>query len=523
MKRIVEAAAGIGLIFFAVSWLSGSCEDRTAPERVELGGEGVRPGEAAFAVEERVEASVEWAAGEVASSRHTSVSSRVLARIDEVRISAGSRVEAGDVLVVLDARDLRARVGEAEEALRSGRARLALAESEHARAQALYTRGVTAKREVDRVVSELDGARAEVRRLEEAREDARTALSFAQLRAPVSGRVVDRLAEPGDTAMPGTPLLQIYDPSVLQVEVPVRESLAVHLRVGQRLPVEVPALVASLDGVVDEIVPFAEPGARTLLVKVRLLDPDERLFAGMYARVSVPAGERRRLLIPSRAIEVIGQLAYVDVVGEGGARERRLVTAGRAEAGERTEVLSGLRAGEHVYALDLPADEQAEPEARERAATAVDTFRKQLAAALGRALAEGPGPAVDVCRSEAPRIAAGLSGDGIRVGRTSHRLRNPSNAPEPWMEPLLEELRQAAPKPGSSRSVKLGERGIGYVEPIYVQPPCLTCHGSGIDASLLAHIRERYPADQAVGFEVGDFRGLFWAVVAPSDAISASR
>ena len=131
--------------------------------------------------------------------------------------------------------------------------------------------------------------------------------------------MVDRLAEPGDTAVPGQPLLRIYDPSLLRVEVPVRESLAVDLRLGQALPVEVPALESRLDGTVDELVPFAEPGARTLLVKVRLPRTESRLVAGMYARVA----------------DAEGRL------------ERRLVTTGE-RLGDEIEVLSGLREGERV-------------------------------------------------------------------------------------------------------------------------------------------------------------------------------
>ena len=61
----------------------------------------------------------------------------------------------------------------------------------------------------------------------------------------MTGRVVDRLAEPGDTAVPGRPLLRIYDPTLLRVEAPVRESLAVRLRVGDPLRVDVPAPWAS--------------------------------------------------------------------------------------------------------------------------------------------------------------------------------------------------------------------------------------------------------------------------------------
>jgi RND family efflux transporter MFP subunit len=163
----------------------------------------------------------------------------------------------------------------------------------------------------------------------------------------VAGRVVDRLAEPGDTAVPGRTLLRIYDPSALRVEVPVRETLAVRLDVGDALRVEVPAVEIQVEGVVDEIVPFAEPGARTLLVKVRL-PPRPGLFAGMFARVAIPADARTRLVVPDASIERVGQLEFATVLGEGGAATRRLVTTGRRLSPDRVEVLSGLADGERV-------------------------------------------------------------------------------------------------------------------------------------------------------------------------------
>jgi len=272
----------------------------------------------------------------------------VLARIEEIRVTAGSRVESGDTLVVLDARDVEARVGEAVERLKAARARLELASTEHDRADRLLREGVGTRQQVDRTTSELRAARADVQALEQSLEEARTALSFAVIRSPVSGRVIDRLAEPGDTAVPGNSLLRIYDPNLLRVEAPIRESRAITLHVGQTLQLEIDALDQVFQGTIDEIVPFAEPGARTLLVKVRLPVHDEQIFAGMFARVAIPAGEGRRLLIPGTAVARIGQLEFVQVIGPEDALERRMVTTGPRAGDGRIEVLSGLRAGERV-------------------------------------------------------------------------------------------------------------------------------------------------------------------------------
>ncbi|HEY5657578.1 MAG TPA: efflux RND transporter periplasmic adaptor subunit, partial [Myxococcota bacterium] len=288
MRRIGEAGLGLAVMALAVLWLSGGCEERVAPGEVTLPAAEATAGGHIATVVSRVEPSLAWAAGEVASARHTEVSARVVARIEEVRVRAGSAVVEGDVLVVLDARDLAARAGEAEEALRSARAQLELARAEYERARKLLEQGVGTQQRVDQTRSARDAAEAGVQGMQQALEQARTGLSFAQIRAPASGRVVDRFAEPGDTAMPGRPLLRIYDPTLLRVEVPVRESLAIHLNVGQALRVEIPALGKAVEGNIDEIVPFAERGARTLLVKVGLGRSAERLFAGMFARVGIP-------------------------------------------------------------------------------------------------------------------------------------------------------------------------------------------------------------------------------------------
>lgn len=347
VRGALEAIAGIVAVTAAVLWLSGGCGERVAPGEVDVPAE--RAGGAGVAtVEDVTEPATEWASGEVAAARHTAVASRVMARIDEVRVRAGSAVSEGDVLVVLDARDLQARVGEAQEALRSSEARLELAKRELTRFQELVRTGVAPQRRLDEVTSELRAATADVAGRQQALDEVKTAASFAEIRSPVNGRVIDRLAEPGDTAVPGKPLLRIYDPVLLRVEAPVRESLAVRLQVGDQITVDVPVLGEPVQGRIDEIVPFAERGARTLLVKVSLPRSDARLFAGMFARVGIPAGERRRLLVPEAAVERIGQLEFVTVVAPGGAAERRLVTTGERGRPGTVEVLSGLEAGDRV-------------------------------------------------------------------------------------------------------------------------------------------------------------------------------
>jgi hypothetical protein len=148
----------------------------------------------------------------------------------------------------------------------------------------------------------------------------------------------------------------------------------------------------------------------------------------------------------------------------------------------------------------------------ELAQAAVGSYKKALQTKLREALREGPENAIDVCQIKAPEIAKGLSVDGVAVGRTSHRLRNPKNAPAPWLEPLLAAyLNEGDDNPW--RAVRLDDGSIGYAEPIYVQPVCLKCHGGDLTDTVARNIAGAYPDDEAVGFAAGEFRGLFWATL----------
>lgn len=346
VKRLVQLAVGGAVLVGAVAWLSGACGERIAPGDLPVAAVAA-PADAPRARVEEVRTPVaEWTSGTVASAHETTISSKILARIAAIPVRAGSVVSAGDVLVRLESADLAARVSEAEEALRGAQARLDLARQERERAEKLAQAQVASQQRLDRARSDYRVAQADVQAARQHLADAKVGLSYGEIRSPVSGRVIDRLAEPGDTAAPGVPLLRVYDPGSLRLEAPVRETLAVRLAPGQTLRVEIGALGRVLEGHIDEIVPFAEPGARTLLVKVRLA-PDPGLYAGMFGRVEIPAGESLRLLVPVAAVSRVGQLEFASVVRPDGTLERRMVTTGREEDG-RVEVLSGLASGEQV-------------------------------------------------------------------------------------------------------------------------------------------------------------------------------
>ena len=149
-----------------------------------------------------------------------------------------------------------------------------------------------------------------------------------------------------------------------------------------------------------------------------------------------------------------------------------------------------------------------EPEL-DRGAQLLAPFKHDLRDALRSGLAEGPVHAVTTCQTRAPEVSEKRSSGDIRVGRSSHRLRNPDNLPPEWVKPIMDAY-LASPSNRSPKAVTLPDSRVGYVEPILLQPPCMTCHGGDLSPDVASRINALYPRDRAVGFEVGDLRGVFW-------------
>ena len=152
-----------------------------------------------------------------------------------------------------------------------------------------------------------------------------------------------------------------------------------------------------------------------------------------------------------------------------------------------------------------------------RAQAAALPLKQALLAELSTALQEGPVHAIQVCQVRAPGIADSLSGNDIQVGRTSHKVRNPNNAPEPWMEPLLTAYLEAD-SISAPQAIYIDEATVGYVEPLYAKPMCLTCHGENLDPKVQAILADQYPGDRSTGFKAGDFRGMIWVTLPAHDA-----
>lgn len=171
-------------------------------------------------------------------------------------------------------------------------------------------------------------------------------------------------------------------------------------------------------------------------------------------------------------------------------------------------------------AADTPSLSQQEIQERSAASREViQRFARTLQGELQAAMKSGgPTEAIRVCNERAPEIATDLSAEtGMKIGRTSLKLRNPNNAPDRWERLSLQgfEAQRAAGTPAPDLPPRFtveaddGKPAFRFMAAIPTGGVCLTCHGSSIDSNVQHALERLYPEDQATGFSEGDIRGAF--------------
>ncbi len=314
------------------------------------------------------------AIGTVRSRNQVDVVPRIIARILEIKVRSGDRVKRGDILAVLDAKDLSAivsqgqeqlravtaSVGAADEQVKAAKAALDLATKEMERTRALFEKNALAKRDYDQSIAAFRQAEAGMQQAIQQRtaasaqaaaagqgiKQAEVGLGYATVVSPIDAIVAERLADPGDLGNPASVMLRLFDPETLLLEVPVRESLVQEVAIGSQVSYSVPSLGKTFEGTVREIVPSVDPRTRTFLVKV-CIDKSEGLMPGMFGTIRVPLkSEKKVIIVPESAIIKTGQLESVVEV-EGGRLLRRQIRSIDAGDGNR-EVISGLKPGQKI-------------------------------------------------------------------------------------------------------------------------------------------------------------------------------
>lgn len=345
IKNLVIIVLGFAVLIALLMWMQGSFNsNRVKPD---LLNEKIADASNAktVAVQYRTLDQTAEAVGSIQSRSTTNISSLILANILTVNVRPGDAAKKGDLLITLDDRDLRARQQQAQNALEGAKAALDKAVRDRQRFESLRKTDNVTQNTLDEAKSGERITQAKVDQAQEAVRETEVMLSYAKIYAPMSGTITEKFCEPGDQASPGKPLLTMYDPSNLRVEVAVREQLSGRLKNGQQVQVIIDAINKPITGTVEEIVPSADPSSRSVLVKVAI--PKENgLFPGMFGRINIPLDPVKFLVVPKEIVRKVGQLELVTVKTDN-RLSTRAVRTGRSWESEY-EILSGLSEGEEV-------------------------------------------------------------------------------------------------------------------------------------------------------------------------------
>jgi membrane fusion protein (multidrug efflux system) len=258
------------------------------------------------------------------------ISAKLTGTISTLPWGLGQEVTAGELLLTLAAPEAEARVRQAQ-------ASLAEAQRATDRERTLVAKGVNP-------ADTLRDAEDRLRFAQAGLAEAEALLAYASVRAPFAGVVTEKHVLPGDLATPGLPLLTLESTGHLRAEGTVPEQAAASLRPGDTLAVIVNDGAGPISGTIEEISTAADAVSRSVLVKVAL--PAGTARSGQFARLQVTAGPTESITVPAATLSRFGQMERVFVIADGRAH-LRLVQTGRT-AGDRLEILAGLRGGESV-------------------------------------------------------------------------------------------------------------------------------------------------------------------------------
>lgn len=253
--------------------------------------------------------------GTIKAVHFAAIKARVAGEVKAFTVREGDAVKAGQVLARIDPVEYQNRWEQAREQADAARAQRDIAQRQWDTNQALVAQGFIAKVALDNSQASLQAAQASYRAAVAGAEVARKALDDASLRAPFDGVVASRLAQAGERVGVDVKLLELVDPSQLEVEVALSASDSVDVRIGQVAQLQVEDRPDTLTARVKRISPSAQAGSRSVLVFLAL-DAQPGLRHGLFVKGTLGTTQSRVLAVPLEAIRTDRARPYVQVVAD---------------------------------------------------------------------------------------------------------------------------------------------------------------------------------------------------------------
>ena len=273
------------------------------------------------------------------------VKARVPGELQGLTVREGDRVEAGQVIARVESTEYADRVRQAQQQADAAKAQVEIAQRQVDNNAALVRQGFISKTAADNSLASLNTAQANHRAAQAGIDVLRKSLADTVLRAPISGQVSQRLAQPGERVAPEARIVEIVDLSRLELEASVSPADSVAVRVGQQALLRIEGVAQPVAATVARINPSAQPGSRSVLIYLTVA-AQPGLRQGLFAQGQLATETQRALAVPLNAVRTDKPLPYVQVVEGDRIAHRTVQTGVRGEVdGELWVAVQGVADG----------------------------------------------------------------------------------------------------------------------------------------------------------------------------------
>ena len=273
---------------------------------------------------------------------------RVPGELQGLTLREGDTVQAGQVVARIEARESQARLQQAREQADAAKSQIDIAERQFSNNKALVDQGFISRSALDTSANNLAAAQATHKAALAAVDLAQKGMEDTVLRAPISGMVAQRLAQPGERVPIDGRVIEIVDLSRLELEATLTAADSVEVRVGQEALLQVEGSPRPVSARVVRINPSAQAGSRSVLAYLSLADP-AGLRQGLFAQGTLAVGRASALAVPLSAVRTDKPAPYVQVVEDNKVAHKPVQTGARGEAEKDSWVaVQGLQPGAAV-------------------------------------------------------------------------------------------------------------------------------------------------------------------------------
>ena len=279
-----------------------------------------------------------------------------MGQIQKIWVKEGQQVTKGQILININNNELEAKLAAAKAGRAEANAKLVNSEKHYQRINRLFEKGSATQSELDNAVTAYESAKSRMQALTGSVNELKELLSYTQLKSPIDGVVTAKMANEGDMATPGNPMLAIESVSDIKIVAQVPEFELELFEIGDPVLVFIKAnREEPFKGWVDQVVPSSQFSGSQYKVNIKMLFT-KGIKPGMFARISLMKGSDEKILVPLQSIYSRGQLSGVYTVNQQGESMLRWVRLGKTYP-EGVEILSGLDRGE---SLIISADQKLE-------------------------------------------------------------------------------------------------------------------------------------------------------------------